>query len=167
RHCTTRGRHGCSTGKSMAGCARRPGTLRPRRILNRNSMSTQLSELEVIKANSRHLRGTLAEGLADPITGAISDDDNKLLKFHGSYQQDDRDIRDERRRQKLEPAYSFMIRARLPGGVVTPEQWLAFDDIARNYSTRGLRITTRQTFQWHGVIKRELKPTMQAIHQAL
>lgn len=130
-------------------------------------MSTRLSELETIKANSRHLRGTIVEGLADPITGAISDDDNKLLKFHGSYQQDDRDIRDERRRQKLEPAYSFMVRARLPGGVVTPGQWLAFDDIARNHATRGLRITTRQTFQWHGVIKRDLKPTLQAIHHAM
>ncbi len=126
-----------------------------------------LSHLEQVKAVSRHLRGTIAEGLADPITGAISEDDNKLLKFHGSYQQDDRDIRDERRRQKLEPAYSFMIRARLPGGVVPPEQWLAFDDIARTYSSRGLRITTRQTFQWHGIVKHNLKPTMQAIHNAL
>ncbi|HWK69551.1 MAG TPA: assimilatory sulfite reductase (NADPH) hemoprotein subunit [Burkholderiaceae bacterium] len=130
-------------------------------------MSNTLSHLEQIKADSRHLRGTIEEGLADPVTGAISDDDNKLLKFHGSYQQDDRDIRDERRKQKLEPAYAFMIRARLPGGVVTPAQWLAFDDIARNYAGRGLRITTRQTFQWHGIIKRDLKPTMQAIHHAM
>ncbi|MYN13332.1 assimilatory sulfite reductase (NADPH) hemoprotein subunit [Pusillimonas sp. TS35] len=126
-----------------------------------------LSHLEEIKIRSRHLRGTIQEGLDDPLTGAISDDDNKLLKFHGSYQQDDRDIRDERRRQKLEPAYSFMVRARLPGGVVTPAQWLAFDDIARDYATRGLRITTRQTFQWHGIIKNKLKPTMQAIHDAM
>ena len=126
-----------------------------------------LSHLEDIKAASRHLRGTIEEGLNDPVTGAISDDDTKLLKFHGSYMQDDRDIRDERRRQKLEPAYDFMIRARLPGGVVSPAQWLAFDDIARNYATRGLRITTRQTFQWHGIIKGNLKPTMQAIHDAM
>ncbi|NYT86426.1 assimilatory sulfite reductase (NADPH) hemoprotein subunit [Pollutimonas harenae] len=129
--------------------------------------NTTLSHLEQIKADSRHLRGTIEEGLNDAITGAISDDDNKLLKFHGSYQQDDRDIRDERRKQKLEPAYSFMIRARLPGGVVTPAQWLVFDDIASTYAGRGLRITTRQTFQWHGVIKRNLKPTMQAIHNAM
>ena len=129
--------------------------------------NTTLSHLEQIKADSRHLRGTIEEGLNDPITGAISDDDNKLLKFHGSYQQDDRDIRDERRKQKLEPAYSFMIRARLPGGVVRPEQWLIFDDIATTYAGRGLRITTRQTFQWHGVIKRNLKPTMQAINKAM
>lgn len=130
-------------------------------------MNTALSHLEQIKAASRRLRGTIEAGLKDPVTGAISDDDNKLLKFHGSYQQDDRDIRDERRRQKLEPAYSFMIRARLPGGVVMPAQWLAFDELASTYAGRGLRITTRQTFQWHGVIKRDLKPTMQAIHQAM
>jgi sulfite reductase (NADPH) hemoprotein beta-component len=130
-------------------------------------MSNTLSHLEQVKADSRHLRGTIEAGLKDPVTGAISDDDNKLLKFHGSYQQDDRDIRDERRKQKLEPAYAFMIRARLPGGVVTPAQWLAFDDIANTYAGRGLRITTRQTFQWHGIVKHDLKPTMQAIHQAM
>ncbi|HEY9572715.1 MAG TPA: assimilatory sulfite reductase (NADPH) hemoprotein subunit [Pusillimonas sp.] len=130
-------------------------------------MSNTLSHLEQIKADSRHLRGTIEEGLNDPVTGAISDDDNKLLKFHGSYQQDDRDIRDERRKQKLEPAHAFMIRARLPGGIVTPAQWLAFDEIASTYAGRGLRITTRQTFQWHGIVKRKLKPTMQAIHQAM
>ncbi|MBA8882344.1 assimilatory sulfite reductase (NADPH) hemoprotein subunit [Dokdonella fugitiva] len=130
-------------------------------------MSTALSELERIKAESRHLRGTLAASLADPVTGAISDADNKLLKFHGSYQQDDRDLRDERRLQKLEPAYAFMIRARLPGGVVTPAQWLAFDAIARDYANGSLRITTRQTFQWHGVIKRDLKATIAAINASL
>ncbi|HLU19262.1 MAG TPA: assimilatory sulfite reductase (NADPH) hemoprotein subunit [Pusillimonas sp.] len=130
-------------------------------------MTTPLSHLEQIKVNSRYLRGTIEEGLDDPITGAISDDDNKLLKFHGSYQQDDRDVRDERRKRKLEPAYSFMIRARLPGGVVTPEQWLQLDRIATTWATRGLRITTRQTFQWHGVVKRNLKATMQAINSAM
>ncbi len=130
-------------------------------------MSTALSELERIKAASRLLRGTLAETLVDPVTGAISEADNKLLKFHGSYQQDDRDLRDERRLQKLEPAYSFMIRARLPGGVVTPAQWLAFDAIAREYANGTLRITTRQTFQWHGVIKRDLKATIAAINASL
>lgn len=128
---------------------------------------TALSEFERIKANSRLLRGTLVESLADPVTGAISDDDNKLLKFHGSYQQDDRDLREERRKQKLEPAYAFMLRARLPSGVVTPAQWLAFDRLATEYANGTLRITTRQTFQWHGIIKRHLKPTMAAIHEAL
>jgi sulfite reductase (NADPH) hemoprotein beta-component len=130
-------------------------------------MSTALSEFERIKADSRHLRGTLAASLADPVTGAISESDNKLLKFHGSYQQDDRDLRDERRLQKLEPAYAFMIRARLPGGVVTPAQWLAFDAIARDYANGSLRITTRQTFQWHGVVKRDLKATIAAINASL
>ncbi|WP_049622863.1 assimilatory sulfite reductase (NADPH) hemoprotein subunit [Frateuria defendens] len=130
-------------------------------------MTAPLSDFERIKAASRYLRGTLEQGLADPVTGAISEDDNKLLKFHGSYQQDDRDLREERRKQKLEPAFSFMLRARLPGGVVTPAQWLAFDRIAREYANGSLRITTRQTFQWHGVIKRRLKPTIAAIHHAL
>lgn len=126
-----------------------------------------VSELEKIKINSRFLRGTIEDGLHNPVTGAISESDNKVLKFHGSYEQDDRDLRDERRRQRLEPAYSYMIRARLPGGVVTPAQWLAFDDIAREYAGRGLRITTRQTLQWHGVIKRNLKASMQAINAAM
>ena len=130
-------------------------------------MSNTLSHLEQIKVDSRYLRGTIEEGLNDPVTGAISDDDNKLLKFHGSYQQDDRDIRDERRKQKLEPAYAFMIRARLPGGIIPSAQWLALDNIATSWAGRGLRITTRQTFQWHGVIKRNLKTTMQAINKAM
>jgi sulfite reductase (NADPH) hemoprotein beta-component len=130
-------------------------------------MSIVVSELERIKAESRHLRGTIAAGLADAVTGAISESDNKLLKFHGSYQQDDRDLREERRLQKLEPAHSFMIRARLPGGVVTPAQWLAFDAIARDYANGTLRITTRQTLQWHGVVKRELKATIAAINTTL
>lgn len=126
-----------------------------------------LSELEHIKDNSRQLRGTIAEGLADPVTGAIAAADTKLLKFHGSYQQDDRDLRDERRRQKLEPLYSFMLRARLPGGVVTPAQWLVFDRLACEYASSGLRITTRQTFQWHGILKHDLKPTIAAINHAM
>ena len=91
---------------------------------------TEQSPVERIKRDSRNLRGTLVESLQDPLTGAIREDDTVLIKFHGSYQQDDRDIRDERRRQKLEPAYSFMIRTRLPGGVCTPAQWLQLDAIA-------------------------------------
>ncbi len=125
------------------------------------------SPVERIKSESRHLRGTLVESLADPLTGAIREDDTALIKFHGSYQQDDRDLRDERRRQKLEPAYSFMIRTRLPGGVCTPGQWLALDEIARRYGNGTLRLTTRQAFQFHGVIKTELKTTMAAINATL
>jgi sulfite reductase (NADPH) hemoprotein beta-component len=126
-----------------------------------------LSELEKIKERSDYLRGTIVEGLEDRITGAISEDDNKLLKFHGSYQQDDRDIRDERRRKKLEPAYSFMIRVRAPGGVFTPDQWLGLDDIAQKYAGNTIRLTTRQTVQFHGVIKKELKKTIQEINDQL
>lgn len=123
--------------------------------------------VEDIKRSSARLRGSLLESLANPITGALNEDDQTLIKYHGSYQQDDRDIREERRLAKLEPAFSFMIRTRTPGGVVTPEQWLKLDTIATTYAERGLRITTRQAFQFHGVIKTELKPTMQAINAAL
>ena len=91
------------------------------------------SPVEILKAGSDGLRGTLRESLADPITGALREGDAQLLKFHGSYQQDDRDVRDERRRQKLEPAYSFMIRTRLPGGVATSQQWLDLDRLATQY----------------------------------
>jgi sulfite reductase (NADPH) hemoprotein beta-component len=126
-----------------------------------------LSRNEHIKAASRLLRGTLAEGLLDEATGAISEDDQQLVKFHGMYLQDDRDLRPERTRKKLEKAFSFMLRLRIPGGVVTPAQWLALDDIARTYANGTLRATTRQTFQYHGVIKQNLKRTMRAIDAAL
>jgi len=126
-----------------------------------------LSVVEAIKSASRRLRGTLVQSLADPVTGAIAEADTQLIKFHGSYSQDDRDLREERRVAKLEPAYSFMIRTRLPGGVVTPQQWLALDAIATGYANGTLRLTTRQAFQFHGVIKRELKATLKAINAAL
>ncbi|MGQ0800112.1 MAG: assimilatory sulfite reductase (NADPH) hemoprotein subunit [Pseudomarimonas sp.] len=129
--------------------------------------SAPLTEVERIKAASRFLRGTLLESLADPVSGGLFEDDTQLIKLHGSYQQDDRDIRDERRRQKLEPAYSFMIRTRLPGGVCTPAQWLAMDDLADRYANGTLRLTTRQAFQLHGVIKRDLKPTIAAMNATL
>jgi len=131
------------------------------------SKSNDLSAVEGIKTRSRQLRGTIAEGLTDQITGAISDDDTQLIKFHGSYQQDDRDLRAERREQKLEPAWQFMVRARIPGGICTPAQWLAFDTIAHDYANGTLRLTTRQTFQLHGIVKRALKPTIAAINRAL
>lgn len=128
---------------------------------------TEKSQVETIKLDSRLLRGTLADSLADPLTGSIREDDTVLIKFHGSYQQDDRDQREERRRQKLEPAYSFMIRTRLPGGVCTPAQWLVLDEIACRHANGSLRITTRQAFQLHGVIKSELKATIAGINAAL
>ena len=121
---------------------------------------------ETMKDQSDYLRGTIALGLLDRITGAVpSDDDVKLMKFHGIYQQDDRDIRNERRRQKLEPAYQFMIRVRLPGGVCRPEQWLKLDELARAHGDRTLRITTRQTFQFHWVLKDSLRPIIQGLHE--
>lgn len=122
---------------------------------------------EHIKAASGYLRGTIAEGLQDTTTGALSASDTQLTKFHGIYQQDDRDIRDERQTQGAEPAYSFMIRVRMPGGVCTPEQWLQMDRIADEHGNGTYKITTRATFQFHGVIKRHLKPSIQAINKVL
>ena len=129
--------------------------------------TAQLSPVEKIKTASNLLRGTIAQGLQDPASGALAEDDTHLLKFHGSYQQDDRDLREERRQQKLEPSYSFMIRTRLPAGVCTPKQWLALDAISREYANGTLRLTTRQAFQFHGVIKRNLKTSMAALNAAL
>src|SRR5512134_2728030 len=126
-----------------------------------------LSPAERLKADSDHLRGTIAEGLLDRLTGSISETDQQLVKFHGIYQQDDRDLRDERRRQKLEPAYQFMIRVRLPGGVCTPAQWLKLDELARAHGAGTLRVTTRQTFQFHWVLKHSLRPVIQGLHEAL
>ncbi|KAG6843443.1 hypothetical protein H0H87_004568 [Tephrocybe sp. NHM501043] len=122
---------------------------------------------EHIKAASGYLRGTIAEGLKDTTTGALAPSDGQLTKFHGIYQQDDRDIRDERTAQGVEPAYSFMIRVRMPGGVCTPKQWLQMDQIADEHGCGTFKITTRQTFQFHGVIKRHLKPAIQDINRVL
>lgn len=129
-------------------------------------MTDKRAKNEIIKENSRQLRGTLLEGLSHSETGAIDEDDTQLLKFHGSYMQDDRDVRGERAKKKLEKAFSFMIRLRIPGGLMTAEQWLRLDDIARTYANGTLRLTTRETFQYHGIIKSNLKRTMQAINAA-
>ncbi|AXQ14855.1 sulfite reductase [Shewanella algae] len=128
-------------------------------------MSEQkLSANEHIKTDSDYLRGTIREGLGTEVTGAFSDDDQQLIKFHGFYQQDDRDQRNERKEQKLEPLYSFMLRARVPGGVCTPEQWLGVDKIASELtSSNSIRLTTRQTFQYHGIPKRNLKTIIQGL----
>ncbi|MEC9483323.1 MAG: assimilatory sulfite reductase (NADPH) hemoprotein subunit [Halomonas sp.] len=122
---------------------------------------------ERLKVDSDYLRGTLMEGMADLATGAVSENDTQLTKFHGFYQQDDRDLRSERRHQKLEPLYSFMVRLRLPGGLVTPGQWLTLDDVARRYANGTLRITTRQTFQYHGVFKDNLRAHLKAVNEAM
>ncbi|HEX4737666.1 MAG TPA: assimilatory sulfite reductase (NADPH) hemoprotein subunit [Allosphingosinicella sp.] len=122
---------------------------------------------ERLKYDSDYLRGTIDTGLLDRISGGVRFEENKLMKFHGIYQQDDRDIRDERRRQKLEPAYTFMVRVRMPGGVCTPEQWLKIDELARLYGGDTLRLTTRQTFQFHWVLKEDIRPTIQGLHEVL
>ncbi|MFC3093630.1 assimilatory sulfite reductase (NADPH) hemoprotein subunit [Alteromonas sediminis] len=124
----------------------------------------KLSDNERIKTESRHLRGTIAEDLKDDITGGFTADNFQLIRFHGMYQQDDRDIRAERTKQKLEPLHNVMLRARLPGGVITPDQWLSIDKFAEEHSLYGsIRLTTRQTFQFHGV----LKPHIKLMHQTL
>ncbi len=128
---------------------------------------SELSELERIKYESNYLRGTLVESLHDPITGSIAYADTQLSKFHGIYQQFDRDLEKERKRQKLEPAFSFLIRVRVPGGIVTPEQWLQLDGLSDIYANKTLKLTTRQAFQFHGVIKTNLKKTIQGINAAL
>ena len=132
-----------------------------------NTPSEKLTAVEIIKANSNFLRGTIVESLQDSASSAIAEDDTQLSKFHGIYQQDDRDKREERRRQLLEPDYQFMIRARVPGGVCTPEQWLALDEIARKWANGTIRLTTRQAFQLHGVLKRDLKASIRAINDSL
>jgi sulfite reductase (NADPH) hemoprotein beta-component len=130
-------------------------------------MSQELSRNERIKEASDYLRGTLAEGIRREITGAISEDDAQLVKFHGMYLQDDRDLRPERTRKKMEKAFAFMVRVRVPGGVLTPAQWLALDRVARDYGSGSVRLTTRQSVQLHGVIKSNLQSTLRAIDSVL
>ena len=123
-----------------------------------------LSPVEKIKTESRGLRGTLKDSLHDELTGAFREDDQSLVKFHGMYQQDDRDRREERSAKKLEWLYSFMIRLRLPGGFMTPEQWIQLHHIAGEHSTGVIKITTRQTIQLHGILKSHIKPTIKAFN---
>ncbi|WP_159883234.1 assimilatory sulfite reductase (NADPH) hemoprotein subunit [Paenibacillus puerhi] len=133
-----------------------------------SSSDTSLhSDVEELKRRSDYLRGSLVETLENRITGSIPELDNRLMKFHGSYMQDDRDLRIERNKQKLEPAYQFMLRVRAAGGVVTPEQWLMMDRVAQKYANGTIRLTTRQSFQLHGVIKWNLKPTIREVNDAL
>ncbi len=125
-----------------------------------------LSSTERIKMASDNLRGTFVESMANEITGSINEDDIALVRFHGMYIQDDRDRRDERAEKKLERLYSFMIRLRLTGGVISPEQYIALHNIAGENSTGILKITTRQTIQLHGVLKAKVKPTLKAFNEA-
>ncbi len=132
-----------------------------------NEKAANGSDVERIKDNSNYLRGTLVESFANPLTGSISADDHQLIKFHGTYEQDDRDRRAERQNRKLEPAYSFMIRARIPGGDLSAAQWQAVDAISDQYGNHTFRLTTRQAVQFHGIIKFDLKQTIQAMDKAL
>nr|WP_295970059.1 assimilatory sulfite reductase (NADPH) hemoprotein subunit [uncultured Bacillus sp.] len=125
------------------------------------------SDVEGIKERSNYLRGTLKEVMLDRMSAGIPEDDNRLMKHHGSYLQDDRDLRNEREKQKLEPAYQFMLRVRLPGGVATSEQWLVLDELADKNGNGTLKITTRQTWQMHGILKWNMKSTIQQIHSTL
>lgn len=130
------------------------------------SEKNNLSAIEKIKVNSDGLRGTIKESLADEITGAIREDDQALIKFHGMYQQDDRDRREERAEKKLDRLYSFMIRLRLPGGAISAKKWIAANEIANDNSTGVIKITTRQTIQLHGIVKSKIKPTISAFNKA-
>jgi sulfite reductase (NADPH) hemoprotein beta-component len=127
----------------------------------------QLSRNETIKERSNLLRGTIADGLSERISGAIAEDDTQLTKFHGVYQQDDRDLRPERAKKKMEKAFSFMARLRVPGGILTSRQWIALHDMAVERGNGTLRLTTRQTVQFHGVIKSNVRPAIQAINAAM
>jgi len=124
----------------------------------------KLSDNERLKAESNFLRGTITEDLKNRITGGFTADNFHLIRLHGMYQQDDRDIRAERQKQKLEPLHNVMLRARLPGGIISTKQWLAIDKFSEEYTSYGsIRLTTRQTFQFHGV----LKPNIKLMHQTL
>lgn len=126
----------------------------------------KLTAIEGIKVKSDGLRGTIQESLLDEITGAIREDDKALIKFHGMYEQDDRDRREERAAKKLDRLYSFMIRLRLPGGLISSEKWIACNNIANENSTGVIKITTRETIQLHGLYKSKIKPTIQAFNTA-
>ncbi len=126
-----------------------------------------LSEDEHIKNKSDFLRGTIKESLNNPLTGALDPDDIKLIKYHGSYQQYDRDLDSERKMQKLEPLYQFMVRVRAAGGITSPQQWIALDELSDKYGNGTMKLTTRQSFQFHGILKRDLKLTIQAINETL
>ncbi len=138
----------------------------PKRDADLSQPLEKLHPNEKIKYESRGLRGTITAGLEDRITAGLPDEaDRQLLKFHGIYQEEDRDLRQERRQKRLEAAYEFMLRLRLPGGVATPKQWLKLDELAQHYGNGTLRLTTRQTFQFHGILKWNLKPLIRGLRQ--
>jgi sulfite reductase (NADPH) hemoprotein beta-component len=123
--------------------------------------SVKLTKNEGLKSAIPTLAGSIASTLRDAATDRFTDDDYEFLKFHGVYQQDDRDLR------KTGKKYIFMIRGRLPGGIVTPGQYLVFDDLATRHANQSLRITSRQGFQFHGVVKSGLGPMIKGMNDAL
>ena len=125
-----------------------------------------LSKNESIKAGSNHLRGHIADELVEE-SPAFGEESEQLLKFHGVYQQDDRDRRKEARARGLDKHHQLMIRTRIPGGVVSPEAYIAHDDISQRWANGTLRVTTRQDFQLHGVLKGDLKKSIAAINHSL
>ena len=133
---------------------------------DQNIKPQQLSAIEKIKTASDGLRGSINESLKDEITGAIREDDKAVIKFHGMYEQDDRDRREERAAKKLDRLYTFMIRLRLPGGFISAEKWMAAHHVAGENSTGVIKITTRQTIQLHGLLKSSIRPTIQAFNEA-
>jgi sulfite reductase (NADPH) hemoprotein beta-component len=122
---------------------------------------------EPLKAESHLLRGTIAQEMADTSTGAISEPNSQLTKFHGLYLQDDRDLRLALKKAGKEKAFAFMLRVRLPGGRATPQQWLVLDKLADDVASPSLRMTTRQTFQFHGILKGNVKKLIKGMHQVL
>ena len=122
---------------------------------------------EPIKAESHLLRGTIAQDMADSSTGAISEANGQLTKFHGLYLQDDRDLRLALKKAGKEKAFAFMLRVRLPGGRATAKQWQVLDRLADEIASPSLRMTTRQTFQFHGILKGNVKKLIQGMHQVL
>jgi sulfite reductase (NADPH) hemoprotein beta-component len=135
--------------------------------MHQESNPKPLHANEGIKAASHHLRGSIAKDLADTTTGAITEESAQLTKFHGLYLQDDRDLRLALKKAGKEKAFSFMLRLRLPGGRATPQQWLVLDKLSEQFASPSLRLTTRQTFQFHGILKGNVKPLVQGAHQAL
>ncbi|MBO0793442.1 MAG: NADPH-dependent assimilatory sulfite reductase hemoprotein subunit, partial [Ktedonobacteraceae bacterium] len=125
------------------------------------------SKVERIKADSHHLRGELTQELQDETSSRLSEPQIQLIKFHGVYQQEDRDARQQRKSAGQEKAYQFMIRSRIPGGALTPEQYLVEDELAGKYGNGTLRYTTRQSIQLHGVLKGDLRTAIHSINTAL
>lgn len=133
---------------------------------NEQGDSTPLSDNERLKKESNFLRGTIENDFKDELTGGFKGDNFQLIRFHGMYQQDDRDLRAERKEEKLEPLLNVMLRCRLPGGIITPTQWLGIDKFATEETLYGsIRLTTRQTFQFHGVLKPKIKSMHQLLHR--